>query len=348
MLKKTRRVTIPALRMVAPTLVGCLFLCLWTPLAVPSAHAQETTQSIATLYKLLDDEREAVESERKALNKDCSIVWSRETAKIAQCEARRDEVSRKMQKYQRNLAAYEERKARLEADEAQLAPLDERIASTEKLLKGYVAKTQLMDYERSVQEWTTISDDARRLARDVAIEGLVDVAIDLSLGSTKKKMDLTTAEIRKLAGVSPEKFLLDLEKRVGLSMTFEAFREKDMEIRALSILKEQFMIAERARIKLTKDDYWDITLRLASVLNAGFARNPQLAVLITGVGVATTALYTGAARYSARERIKQLVAVREQELIAMNKLTALYTADIKKRNDLRRDRDRILTDAGRQ
>lgn len=336
-------------RVIVP--LAALLLCVCSASNHP-ARAQERPQSITRLYQLLNDEYDAIERDKKALNMDCGIVSSSDTAKLAECRARHEDVARRIKKYQADENAFEERKARLESAETKMAALDRRIAETRKLLKGYSDNARLDQYDRSVEEWAELAEDARQKAWGAAIEGLLDVVLEHRLVLTEKKMELTKETVEKLTGMSRQKFLSELERqaskvaRTNLSIDYNALGDKQMVLKVLNVLKNGFVAAQHMEGR-EREDYYKICLKFLAIVNTLYVSSPVIALAIADGEVVTAAAYGWTAWGFAKARIEQLVKVREEDFKAISKLTVLYRSEIDDRNDLLRERDQILRDAER-
>ena len=87
------------------TVLPCFILAL----SISVVFAGDTFSTIKRLEHQLEQERIAIEKDRKSLNADCANVRSTDTANVQKCQMRFQEVKRRMLKYKADLDALSKR-----------------------------------------------------------------------------------------------------------------------------------------------------------------------------------------------------------------------------------------------
>lgn len=336
----------PAIRFTGAALLSYV-IAAWSPSHV---LAQNTPASVERLESLLEEQRTTIERDRKALNMDCGIVSSNDTVKLEECRARREDVSRRMRKYDADLDAFLERKAVLEGIESELATIGKRIVTSRREIERYADQTRLKDYQTSLEEWAQLPGPAREKARHAAVDGLMTLTIELGSLATEKKMELTRESIEKLSGMDYQKFLSALERQASLALRrdlaldYDSLRNRDMLLKALSTLKDGMVGLHSLELR-DRDEYLALSLKFIAIVNSTLIKNPGIALLVLDAEVVPAAAYGWLAGHFAQERVNQLVEVGEAQLKGLAAVSTLYAKDITRRNKLLDQRNSILGEA---
>lgn len=319
-----------------PALRAAMSLGLWLHLVVGPSLAQGKSSGVEEWKQWLDKEQNALEIEKDVFNTECGIVSSHDHAKLQQCTQRRQKLLTRIAKYKHDLAAFEARKGELEWIAAKLEKLDKRIEATKKRIAMHGG--QLEDYGAALEEWAQLAVEARTKARHAAAEALAAVLLDGLAHRTDRKIEITEDALAGLKKWRPENVQI-AELHRNLVKKLQSATDVSALLAALSTMKDSFLAVTELK---TREEALNLVLRLISVVNSAVVVNPGISLLAADGELAVATIYGWKAGSIARERIEQLVAISEQELLALQRLTSLYKADVDERNRLLKERSRLL------
>jgi hypothetical protein len=278
----------------------------------------------------LEREYETLESGKKALNDDCGIVSSSNKAKLESCAERKSLLLERIGKYQRDLASFIRRKEEVELIQRELAPLDARLTQTRKTILQFEAS--LPGFQRSLEEWTQLDEEAKAKARRASIDGTITLVLErLTLHFEATAEDAHQSQVA-LARWRNRRYISDNEDvrarwRALDQQIDQAHNQGDIVAAVTAFWHAVEAIRDRHEVERA-------LLAVVGMINAVWVRNSAIGLLLLDGELILTDAYTGTARFVAAKRVAQLAELSEDRLRGLQSLTSLYVKDVDRKHRL--------------
>ena len=216
------------------------------------------------------------------------------------------------------------------AFDGKLSKIEARIRKTKKQLSAYSENPE--QFEADLAQWVNLAAGARGEAIRAAKEAVVSVALHGLAIQNEAAIELTKEQQR-----SVRKLLEAYGPILNYARKFSAQRLAALKTDA-AIIKYLADIKTAADllppIHLNPDDREELLTAIANILGV-FVKDPRLGLVLTDAGILVAAVYGWTKGGIAYFRIRQLIALSEHRLRAVNVLSLLYRDDIDKRKSLR-------------
>lgn len=216
-------------------------------------------------------------------------------------------------------------RAELEATTKRIEATKAQILSSGARLEGYPA---------AIEAWSSMTEKAQREAQHAAAEAVSTVLLErLALNNEKlieKDVDLLTRVAKSYRSV--------LSARLAAPRVWDSLGrlQTNRDILALvGATKDVVFAGGQLHQGLDREQTISVLLKTLGMLNSVTLRDPRIALLIADGELVVADLYLGAVQVVACKRVNQILEVETAELKGLTSLTALYRADIDRRNRLR-------------
>ncbi|MFQ5912043.1 MAG: hypothetical protein ACE5JS_02565 [Nitrospinota bacterium] len=313
------------------------------PCAVPAGLAGPDRQRLTARYRKLNRRRRGLVARISAHNAKCRGLRSDQPARIARCEAARQPIEKEWADYEVKVKAYQAAQSRAIGNhrrtiESELTTLEKRIKRTKRQLLAYSKNPE--QFEADLEDWANLAAGARKEALRAAKEAVVSVTLQHLSIQNQAAIELTEEQRR-----SVRKLLRSYGPILEYARKFSAQRLAALKTDA-AIVKNLSDIKTAADLStsvyLDPEDRDELLTAIAGILGV-FVKDPRLGLIMTDVGIVTAAALGWTKGAISHARVKQLLALSEDMLRAVEVLSRLYRNDVDKRKALRRQMSALRT-----
>jgi len=228
--------------------------------------------------------------------------------------------------YKKDADAYEHELAA--AIETELAVINNRIPQSRKALERLTP--QLRGFQASLDEWTTLADDARIKARKTALETVASVLLEKLSMRHAEETQLNEESLKRINRLLRKRvFMDDLYRQVLTVEKLESLKTGGAVIELLKNVDRTLTLAGAVQSR-DREEVLKTILMGIEIVN----KDPRISLLIADGELTIDAAYGWLAHKEARDRLNQLLNLGEEQFKAVNELTALYKRDIDNRKRL--------------
>ncbi|HUR38991.1 MAG TPA: hypothetical protein VM222_05835 [Planctomycetota bacterium] len=216
--------------------------------------------------------------------------------------------------------------------QAELEATTKRIESTKAQIQK--AGARLRGYPEAIEEWSAMNDKAVEEAHHAAAEAAATVVLEkLSVDNDaliEKDVDVLTRVAKSYRSI--------LSARAAAPIVWDNLgrleRNKDL-LELAKATKDALFATGQIHEGLDREKTLSVLLKTLGMLNSATVRDPRIGLLIADGELVIADVYLGAVKVVAHQRVNQILEVETSELKGLTSLTALYRADIDRRNRLR-------------
>jgi hypothetical protein len=219
-----------------------------------------------------------------------------------------------------------------QALQAELDATTKRLEATKALILK--SNARLQGYPEAIEEWSKMSDKAVEEAHHAAVEAAATLALEkLSVDNEK----LIEADVDVLTRVATfYRSIPDMRNIAPIVWDNLSRLERNKDILELAKATKDALFAGKAIHEgLDYEKTCSVLLKTLGMLNSATVRDPRIGLLIADGELVIADVYLGAVKVVAHQRVNQILEVETGELKGLTSLTALYRADIDRRNRLR-------------
>ncbi|MBI3845293.1 MAG: hypothetical protein HY292_11725 [Planctomycetes bacterium] len=300
--------------------------------SVPTALHGHDQAELGKECLALRDQLSEIDKAVAAHNADCGKVADSDTEKTNECRKRQEALLARIEQFKKRKQTF---RVDLEAAlNRAIAETEECMVATRKRL-GETSQ-EMQDYSKAMEEWGTISDDAREAAHTSAIHALTTtlaagLATTVDASIARHEDALTRVDGLMKRKILPQALLAKApELRTAIEAHLTSLKTGADVVRLFEVLAK----APEA-VSLAEEDDREAFRRELLVAIEVLSPNPAIHVLVASGDVWVDAAYGWFTPYVAKARVDQLCALENSQLVAIQSLSQLYKEDVRHLTELK-------------
>jgi hypothetical protein len=304
---------------------SCLSQRSYALTAVPDGLPAKQNAALKLRYSKLSEMKVTLNSRIDQFTAKCGRV-PEGSALEKECTREQADLRVAKANYKKDADAYEgELKVAIDAE---LQAITSRVPKTRNELERLTA--QLQGFQASVDEWTNLADDARKKARQTAMENVAAVLLEMLASRNEAETNLDEESLQRINAILRKRvFMDDLYAQV---LTAERLDSLKSDADVLDLLKrvQATLVLDSAIESNDREEVLKSVLKGIEIVS----KNPGITLLIADGEIAIDAACGWLAHKEALDRVNQLLSLGDQRFNAVKGLTALYKKDIDNRKKL--------------